>query len=1200
VRRAFRILRLFKLVRSVPSLRKIRVTLAQSMVTVGSLALLLLLMIVIFILLGMELFGGFYPRPELNYTSYSFPSSSATGDVPLNWGYVEDPNKMTITWSDDPSRYHFDDAGNAFVVIFVVLSGENWNEIMFNNHAASFDNNRDIPFAIIYFIALFFVGNLLLFNLFIAILLSNFDDDDEEEEPADAAESSAGQLAITKKPAEMMQWVFNGYSNVSEGVKAATSTTRKESTGDASNGDASADLAEETEKEAKIEKYPRGDVDGGGDRALALFSWSNPIRRMCAQLISHWLFESTIIALICISTVMMLFDMPHLQKDHLMRQFIAGCNLFFAVVFLIEMLMKWIVHGLFINKTPTTKFELADAYFKSPWNRLDFFIVVVSLIALTDQDWVKPLKAFRALRPLRLVSRYENLKITVATLFESIPAMASLITVAMLFFVVFGILGLELYSGRLGKCVDPLYDSEDYGSRVIPGLSPARLTDYEECMSLPRYNLTRRTTNGILISDMADMDPNADPNWLVFAEFPQWGYPQWGNFDNMGTSLLMLFEISALEGWPDVMHECQDTDTELFVSGWRLGNEKENGFDGLGGIDWAGAEPTPVEEHTPQTVVTAIFFILWIIVGCFVVMNMTIGVVVDTFSQIKAENDGLLLMSDDAADWVKAQKQVFAQRPLVQAPAPKEPWRLNVYYLVTSTRFEIAIMTCIILNMLQMGCDFWEPQYHEGCYEDGCVADGTINSPSIGDLKKVMFVIDIIFLVIYWIEMLLKFVGLGLMQYFKSPSNDFDCIIVLVSTLEVVLAGLASGAEDAGELPFPASLIRVLRLFRVVRILRVVKTAKQLRTIVATVYFSLPQLKNIMLLIGLIIVIVDVLCVSLFFGVNYTPGNFDPDYKHENSVGAGEVLPTGDNWYFSGDNNWGGAINRHANFMFFWTGALLLVRSSTGESFNALMHDLFSWDWGVNRLTCCPECGPIVDGDWTNYTIGSTGAWKYTRQPESSCGNTAVALLIYLVFQVVMAYIVLSIMIGVILENFANVGSETKKITTDAIEDFREIWLLYDPKGSYTVPSHNLLAILQQLKEPLGIKGKTPALTRAEMLKHLGKLDIPDHNGYIHFSETLTAIANEVAGVPVPVCDTTRKIQKLALAVPKLKGLEKPAHNALTNYLVSLLQSRWRGYAKRRQYEDEMGGGGVPGGGPSLAAPPKVKPTQVAPEPYSG
>ena len=99
-----------------------------------------------------------------------------------------------------------------------------------------------------------------------------------------------------------------------------------------------------------------------------------------------------------------------------------------------------------------------------------------------------------------------------------------------------------------------------------------------------------------------------------------------------------------------------------------------------------------MEAHKPQSGITALFFILWIFLGCFVVVNMTVGVVVDTFSQIKAENDGLLLMSEDAADWVKAQKQVFATRPLKQDAPPAAPWRLNVYYVVTSTKFELAIM----------------------------------------------------------------------------------------------------------------------------------------------------------------------------------------------------------------------------------------------------------------------------------------------------------------------------------------------------------------------------------------------------------------------------------------------------------------------------------------------------------------------------
>merc|ERR1719327_999000 len=109
-----------------------------------------------------------------------------------------------------------------------------------------------------------------------------------------------------------------------------------------------------------------------------------------------------------------------------------------------------------------------------------------------------------------------------------------------------------------------------------------------------------------------------------------------------------------------------------------------------------------MQEHKGQPGMAGLFMCLWIFVGCFVTVNMTIGVVVDTFSQIKAENDGLLLMTEDAADWVKAQKQVLAQRPLRAAEQPTTPWRLNFFYLVTSTKFEILVMSVIMLNMLQM------------------------------------------------------------------------------------------------------------------------------------------------------------------------------------------------------------------------------------------------------------------------------------------------------------------------------------------------------------------------------------------------------------------------------------------------------------------------------------------------------------------
>merc|ERR1712224_311628 len=188
-----------------------------------------------------------------------------------------------------------------------------------------------------------------------------------------------------------------------------------------------------------------------------------------------------------------------------------------------------------------------------------------------------------------------------------------------------------------------------------------------------------------------------------------------------------------------------------------------------------------------------------------------------------------------------------------------------------------------------------------------------------------------------------------------------------------------------------------------------------------------------------------------------------------------------------------------------------------------------------------------------------------------SCGISSVSFLIYFLFQNAMAYIVLSIMIGIILDNFAQVGSEARKIRVDDIEEFRDVWLKYDPKGTYVVPSHNLLAILQQLSPPLGIAGIAEPMTRSDMLRKLGELDIPDHNGYIHFTETLTAMCNRHAGVAVPVCDSSKKIQKAAQNVPKIKAMDAASNNALHSYLATVMQVKWRAYTAR---EGSVGGGG--------------------------
>jgi len=54
------------------------------------------------------------------------------------------------------------------VTVFIVISGENWNEI-----AAKF--SKDNHFYQIYFVALVIIGNFMLLNLFLAILLKYID-----------------------------------------------------------------------------------------------------------------------------------------------------------------------------------------------------------------------------------------------------------------------------------------------------------------------------------------------------------------------------------------------------------------------------------------------------------------------------------------------------------------------------------------------------------------------------------------------------------------------------------------------------------------------------------------------------------------------------------------------------------------------------------------------------------------------------------------------------------------------------------------------------------------------------------------------------------------------------------------------------------------------------------------------------------------
>ena len=94
-----------------------------------------------------------------------------------------------------------------------------------------------------------------------------------------------------------------------------------------------------------------------------------------------------------------------------------------------------------------------------------------------------------------------------------------------------------------------------------------------------------------------------------------------------------------------------------------------------------------------------IYFIIFILIGSFFFLNFFIGVLFLKYDQAQMEEkkgypaEGFV--------WMDIQKLIMAATPEYESTnIPTNPSRRKFHNLVTSARFEIIIMTCILLNMV--------------------------------------------------------------------------------------------------------------------------------------------------------------------------------------------------------------------------------------------------------------------------------------------------------------------------------------------------------------------------------------------------------------------------------------------------------------------------------------------------------------------
>ena len=757
-----------------------------------------------------------------------------------------------------------------------MLTGEDWNAVMYDGMAASGS------WSALYFVALLVIGNFLVLNLFVAILLTNFGEQDVANEYESAKgllegvsffkafSKEKGRQAKTKKELEEQEFwdnlpekefsprVLSGWERL---AGAACEVIWDEE--DLIAAEEAAELAAEEEKrlarleeenavaEGKKKASPKGQLvsmgftsnarpgssgcgamPGAGPKplrkfkgkALGVFTIDNPLRRFCFAVVDDKQFEYVIRSFIVISSFTMIFESPRAMEDASLSSILEGVDIIFTIIFTLEMIMKLVAFGLYFGDD--------GAYLRDAWNCMDGFIVVIGIIgkALAGYNlgWVRALRTMRVLRPLRVISRIPELKVVVNALFNSLPGLGNVLLVSLLFWLIFGILGMQLFMGSFARCSDEDVEARvDCVSGIVNSTVDVQWDSITKSCNYPHAEYNKTQCEGTF-------------NSTEFVE-RTWKSDDM-NFDNVFNAMQTLFEMSTTEGWTAVMYN---------------------------GVDARSPELTPKRDYNPAI---AFFFVAFEVVGNFFILNLFIGIILDNFAQLSSESGdgGSELMTKAQKMWVKTQQKLQNNSEPEKADYyPEDSQRRTVYKFVETEHFEWFIMGIIVLNAVAMACEMYEQS---------------------DNLTNILAGFSYFFAAIFVGEAALKLYAMYPAVYFSQRWNCFDFFCV-ATTLIGFVAGSGGGAS-------------VLRILRLARVFRLVRKLKGLRMLFNTLIVSLPGLLNIGALLFLLCFVYAVLGMHLFGKIKF------------------------------GEN-----MNKDANFRDFGEALLLLVRMATGEAWNSVMYD---------------------------------------------------------------------------------------------------------------------------------------------------------------------------------------------------------------------------------------------------------------------
>ncbi|CAH1264656.1 CACNA1C [Branchiostoma lanceolatum] len=789
VLRCVRLLRVFKVTKYWRALSNLVASLLNSIRSIASLLLLLFLFILIFALLGMQIFGG----------------------------------KFNFDDTQQKDRSNFDTFWQSLLTVFQILTGEDWNEVMYTGIQSYGGVSQIGILACFYFIILFICGNFILLNVFLAIAVDNLADADaltEAEEAAEAEKEAKKEEELKalssaeEKPAEGSPKMNHTGGGKPKGRSQESMEMRPISPESASSHtkvkiDVTDTTQTDIDEEAEDEEKDKAAGEGGGEElsdeaaaaglpwdeeddddeeglkptpvgarprrmsevyipdeklpipeysAFFIFSHTNLLRKLCHKIITHPVFTNLILAFILISSAALAAEDP-LKAESPRNKILGYMDYVFTSAFTIEIILKVIVFGFIMHP---------GSFCRSAFNLLDLLVVTVSLISIAlpkgGVSVVKILRVLRVLRPLRAINRAKGLKHVVQCVFVAIKSIGNIMLVTFLLQFIFAVIGVQLFKGTFFQCND---ESKKTAA---------------ECKG---YYI-------VYIDGNVENAEQKEREWDVNVF----------NFDDVGQAMLSLFTVSTFEGWPNL----------LYVA-----------------IDSRAEDMGPIYNYRPAV---AIFFFVYIIIIAFFMVNIFVGFVIVTF-----QNEGEKEYGDEC-ELDKNQRQciefALKAKPL-RRYVPKNPIQYKFWYVVNSQTFEYTMFILIMLNTVSLAMK------HYGQSET---------------YEYALDFMNLIFTALFTLEAMLKLMGFGPKYYFKDAWNTFDFLIVVGSLVDIIVSYMNPGAEVPS--------INFFRLFRVMRLIKLLSRGEGIRTLLWTFIKSFQALPYVALLILMLFFIYAVVGMQMF------------------------------------------------------------------------------------------------------------------------------------------------------------------------------------------------------------------------------------------------------------------------------------------------------------------------------------------------